>query len=147
MQEITASKIFNYSGGQGWLAYTKFAFMAKVEAKHTYAVLINRSDCRGLLGFAVDAFAPVREVRIMYAVKDYQVHSGTVRSPCFGWSTAQDRQQGTPVIAYALRPARRPVPHRSTNPCQRLFEIGQQIAPVFNARREAHQAVGHARFG
>jgi hypothetical protein len=89
MQEITASKIFNYSGGQGWLAYTKFAFMAKVEAKHTYAVLINRSDCRGLLVFTVDAYTADREVRSRYAVKDYEVHTGTVRSPGLGWSGAR----------------------------------------------------------
>jgi len=49
LQEISASRVFNYSGVQGWPTYTKFAFMAKVEMKHTYAVLINPSDCRGLL--------------------------------------------------------------------------------------------------
>jgi hypothetical protein len=43
LQEITASRVFNYSGAQGSTAYTKFAFMAKVEAKHTYAVLINQT--------------------------------------------------------------------------------------------------------
>jgi hypothetical protein len=65
--------------------------VAKIEPNHTYAVWINRSDCRGLLVFTVDAFTQDREVQISYAVKDCQVHSGTVRSPGFGWSAAQDR--------------------------------------------------------
>jgi len=91
LQEVTAQKVFNYRGVHDWHAYTRFASVAKIEPKHTYAVLINRSDCRGLLVFTVDAFTPDREVRISYAVKAYQVHSGTVRSPGFGWSTAQDR--------------------------------------------------------
>jgi hypothetical protein len=91
LQEITAQKVFNYRGVHDWPAYTRFASVAKIEPKHTYAVLINRSDCRGLLVFTVDAFTPDREVRISYAVKDYQVHSANVRSPGFGWSTAQER--------------------------------------------------------
>jgi hypothetical protein len=91
LQEVTAQKVFNYRGVHDWPAYTRFASVAKIEPKHTYAVLINRSDCRGLLVFTVDAFTPDREVRISYAVKDYQVHTQTVRSPGFGWSAAQDR--------------------------------------------------------
>jgi hypothetical protein len=91
LPEITAQIVFNYRGVHDSPAYTRFASAAKIEPRHTCAVLINRSDCRGLLVFTVDAFTPDREVRISYAVKDYQVRSGTVRSPGFGWSTAQDR--------------------------------------------------------
>jgi len=40
----------------------------------------------------------------------------------------------------------RRAPQRLTQRRQRLFEIGQQVAPVFHAYRDAHQAVGDAGF-
>jgi hypothetical protein len=90
LEEMTAAKVFNYRGVHDWQSYTKFASVAKIEPKHTYAVMINRSDCRGLLVFTVDSHTPDREVKIRYVVKDYEIHTKTERSPGFGWGTSQD---------------------------------------------------------
>lgn len=50
-----------------------FAARANVQVGHTYGVLINKDNVRGLLYFRVTAYVPNQKVDLEYAVMDYQV--------------------------------------------------------------------------
>jgi hypothetical protein len=76
-------------GGRG--LSSNFATAAKVEANHTYAVLLNKSDLRGLFIFTVVDYVRDRKVDLKYAVKQYQVLDVKTQSAGFDW--AQKSQQ------------------------------------------------------
>jgi hypothetical protein len=83
---FTTQKVFNPENVHKSSAYTKFSRTAKVEPNHTYAVLMNTSDHRGLFVFHVVEYAPNERVRIEYDVKSYQVYNkGWAMSPGFDW--------------------------------------------------------------
>jgi hypothetical protein len=62
-----------------------FLRTVRVEAKHTYAVLINKADIRGLFVFSVDQLVPNKSVSLRYAVKEYQLLDTKARSKGFDW--------------------------------------------------------------
>lgn len=57
----------------------------KVVPNHTYAVMLNRSDVRGLFVFTVVSYDPNKSVEIKYAVKAYQITDVKAQSPGFDW--------------------------------------------------------------
>jgi hypothetical protein len=86
LEDLSASRSFNLQRVHRYSAYSKFSKVAKVEAGHTYAVLVNESDKRGLFVFTVAEHVPNKLVRLRYAVKSYQVTpGGRVSSPGFSW--------------------------------------------------------------
>jgi hypothetical protein len=86
MENFTALKVFNPENVHKWSAYTKFSRTVKVEPNHTYAVLMNNSDHRGLFVFHVIEYEPNARVRIEYNVKNYQVYTrGVAMAPGFDW--------------------------------------------------------------
>lgn len=74
-------------------AYSKFSEIVKVEVDHTYAVLINEGDKRGLFVFTVTGYEKNKQVDLSYAVKAYQVmHTSAVESAAgFDWEQKSDR--------------------------------------------------------
>jgi hypothetical protein len=85
LEDASAQVAFNRSGVVG--GNSTFAKDAKVKPKHTYAVLINKGEIRGLFVFTVDEFVPDKSVRLRYAVKEYQVLSTIAQSERFSWDT------------------------------------------------------------
>jgi len=85
LEEVTTSKAFNFPRVHSFDVYSKFTREAKVMPKHTYAVLINKGELRGLFVFSVDSFVPNQKVDLRYAVKEYQVLSERGRSEGFDW--------------------------------------------------------------
>ena len=66
--------------------YAKFANSVKVQPNHTYAVLLNESDKRGLFVFTVIGYVPNEKVELRYAVKSYQITlNGQTISAGFDW--------------------------------------------------------------
>jgi hypothetical protein len=65
--------------------YSKFARSVKLEIDHTYAVLLNKRELRGLFFFTVVGYVPHQKVDLRYAVKKYQILSVTAESPGFDW--------------------------------------------------------------
>ena len=64
----------------------KFARAVKVELNHTYAVLLNASNKRGLFVLTVIDYVPNKMVTLKYAVESYQVTtSAAVSSQGFQW--------------------------------------------------------------
>lgn len=93
LEDISASRSFNLQGLHSFPAYSKFARVVKVEANHTYAVLLNAKDKRGLFVFSVAEYVPNKKVRLRYAVKSYQVTttSGQTSSMGFSWDQKNAR--------------------------------------------------------
>jgi hypothetical protein len=87
LEEVSASRAFNLKRVHSYAEYSKFADTVKVVANHTYAVLLNESDKRGLFIFTVDEYIPNEKVVLRYAVKSYQIMpSGQIRSDGFDWT-------------------------------------------------------------
>ena len=86
LEEVSASRAFNLKQVHSAAAYSRFVQAAKVELNHTYAVLLNGREKRGLLIFTVVSHVPNEKVELRYAVKSYQVvAAGQVVSAGFDW--------------------------------------------------------------
>ena len=86
LEKVAAQFVFNAKGVHSFDLYTKFAKVARVQANHTYAVVLNSSLVRGLFVFTVVNYVPNKRLDLQYAVKDYQVLSVQSQSPGFDWS-------------------------------------------------------------
>ena len=93
LEDISASRAFNVQRVHSFPAYSKFAKAVKVEANHTYAVLLNAMYKRGLFVFTVAEYVPNKKVRLRYAVKSYQLttSSGQTVSVGFSWDQTNAR--------------------------------------------------------
>jgi hypothetical protein len=85
LEDVTAARAFNLERVHSSEFYSKFADQAEVQADHTYAVLINKRDVRGLFVFSVSDYQPNRKVGLRYAVKEYQVMDVRAESKGFDW--------------------------------------------------------------
>jgi hypothetical protein len=91
LEQISASRVFNLKRVHSYTERSKFADAVKVVVNHTYAVLLNNSDKRGLFVFTVDEYVPNEKVVLRYAVKSYQITpSGQIRSEGFDWARANN---------------------------------------------------------
>lgn len=87
LEEVTAAKAFNFKRIHSSDLYSKFAQTAKVEANHTYAILINKSEVRGLFLVSVRSHVPNKAISLRYAVKEYQVLRVRNQAEGFDWSS------------------------------------------------------------
>ncbi|MGB8508777.1 MAG: hypothetical protein WCD76_10250 [Pyrinomonadaceae bacterium] len=87
LEAVSASRAFNLHLIQSYGNYSKFVQTINVELNHTYAVLLNRSNKRGLFVFTVTGYTPNKQVELKYAVKSYEVMTNgqTSKSPDFDW--------------------------------------------------------------
>jgi hypothetical protein len=85
VESLSAHLAFNKQNVHTYPAYSKFARAVKVEANHTYVVLLNKSELRGLFIFTVTRYVPNQRVDLKYAVKEYQVTDVKAQSPGFSW--------------------------------------------------------------
>lgn len=89
LDEVSASSAF-YLRKIG--EHSKFTKSAKVLADHTYAVLLNGKDKRGLFVFRVVNYVPDVKVELEYSVKSYQINSRDITvSPDFDWVKKSER--------------------------------------------------------
>jgi hypothetical protein len=87
LADVSAHKAFNVRNIAGTDNESKFAQSAPVALGHTYVVLLNKSDVRGLFAIRVTAHERNRSVTLQYAVKQYQLLDVTAQSPGFDWGT------------------------------------------------------------
>lgn len=73
LEELSASRAFNLKRVHSWPEYSKFVQSTKVQLDHTYAVLLNKGEIRGLFIFKVVSYVPNESVELKYAVKSYQI--------------------------------------------------------------------------
>jgi hypothetical protein len=65
---------------------TKYVTHVPVKLNHTYAVVLDKSDIRGLFIFTVVGYMLNQSVDLRYAVKNYQVQQTVAGSSGFDWS-------------------------------------------------------------
>lgn len=85
LEEVSAHRVFNMRGVHLFDAYSKFADSVEVKLNHTYAVLLNKNNIRGLFVFTVVEYMPNKRVVLNYAVKSYQVMRAAAQSQGFEW--------------------------------------------------------------
>ncbi len=98
VEEITAHLAFNKRNVHLFDAYSKFARSVKVEAHHTYVVLLNKREIRGLFVFTVTNHDPNQQVELKYAVKEYQLMDVRAQSPGFDWGQSNSAAQTNPTV-------------------------------------------------
>lgn len=92
LADISASRAFNLERVRSYASHSKFVKSMKVQVNHTYAVLLNEADKRGLFVFTVTEHVPNKRVELKYTVKSYQVTlNGQQRSPDFDWQRKSTR--------------------------------------------------------
>lgn len=87
IEELSAHRAFNLKNVHSFDAYSKFAQTVKVQKNHTYAVLLNESDKRGLFVFTVVNYEPNQKVELKYAVKSFQINPNVQVAAGFDWET------------------------------------------------------------
>lgn len=85
IEKVTAHSAFNLRNVHDFPAYTSFAKVARVEKNHTYAVLLNKGEVRGLFIFTVVNYVPNERVDLRYAVKEYQILNVKASASGFDW--------------------------------------------------------------
>jgi hypothetical protein len=83
LEQVTAEAAFNIKMAAGNDSH--FLKDVEVQTGHTYAVVINKSQVRGLFVFKVDDYVPNKQVTLRYAVKVYQLLQRKQQSPGFSW--------------------------------------------------------------
>lgn len=96
LEETTASKAFNWRRIHVFDSYSKFAQAVRVETGHTYALLINKRDVRGLFVFSVVNYEPNKKVELRYAVKEYEIISVSNRAGEFRWDAKNANPPSNP---------------------------------------------------
>lgn len=85
LETISAHKTFNLQNIAREDADTKFTRTAKVVKNHTYAVLLNKGELRGLIVFSVSDYLKNKKVDLKYSVKMYEIFANKIKSPDFDW--------------------------------------------------------------
>ena len=89
---VSASQAFNLRRIAGNENESRFTRSASVALNHTYVVLINKTDVRGLIVFAVTSFEADRGVELDYVVKAYSIQRPLTQSDGFDWERKSDGQ-------------------------------------------------------
>jgi len=106
LEELSAARAFNVQHQHTFPEYSKFARTVKVAAGHTYAVVLNASNRRGLFVFTVTDYLPNKKVSLRYAVKSYQIVSGDRVSSAAGFDW---EKRNSPAKSEVPEPAVTPV--------------------------------------
>lgn len=86
LEDLRTIQAFNVQRLNSPDLFSRFMREAPVEFGHTYAVLINKRDVRGLFYFTVTGYIPNQRLDLSYAVKEYQLLTVSAESPGFDWS-------------------------------------------------------------
>lgn len=70
----------------------QFRVEAPVKLGHTYALILNKGDFRGLLFFTVKGHLPNERLDLSYVVKHYESLTTVGQSPGFDWTKRNSQQ-------------------------------------------------------
>ena len=85
LEDLKAEQVFNVQRVHSPELFSRFTMEVQPEIGHCYAVLINRSDARGMFYFTVTGYIPNERLDLRYVVKDYQLLKKYAESPGFDW--------------------------------------------------------------
>lgn len=86
LEDLRTDQAFNVQRVSSPDLFSRFVRQMPVQLGHTYAVLINKSEIRGLFYFTVTGYTPNQRLDLSYTVKEYQILSVTAESPGFDWN-------------------------------------------------------------
>ncbi|HEX8177273.1 MAG TPA: hypothetical protein VF543_19450 [Pyrinomonadaceae bacterium] len=86
LERVTAHNAFNLRNVNTPGDFTRFVKTVQVVEGHTYAVLLNKSEVRGLFIFTVVNHVQNQRVLLRYAVKEYQIMGAKASAEGFDWS-------------------------------------------------------------
>jgi hypothetical protein len=90
LEDLKAEQVFNVQRVHSPELFSRFTMEVQPEIGHCYAVLINRSDARGIFYFTVTGYIPNERLDLRYVVKDYQLVRMYAESPGFDWEKRSD---------------------------------------------------------
>lgn len=85
LENLSVQLLFNTRNVNSFDLYSKFAQSVEVRPNHTYAVLINGSEIRGMFVFTVTGYVPNKKLELKYAVKHYMIVEEKAHSPGVDW--------------------------------------------------------------
>ena len=84
LEDLRADQAFNVRRNS-MEPLLKFTSEAQVELGHTYAVLVNKADERGLFYVTITGYLQNERLDLRYSVKEFRLTTTTARSPGFDW--------------------------------------------------------------
>jgi hypothetical protein len=90
IEDLKAEQVFNVQRVHSPELFSRFTMEVQPEIGHCYAVLINRSDARGMFYFTVIGYIPNERLDLRYVVKDFQLLHVYAESPGFDWGKRSD---------------------------------------------------------
>lgn len=93
LTNLSAQTAFNIKDLGGYDNESKFVRSLPVVLGHTYVVLLNKSDVRGLFLVKVITYERNKSVTIQYAVKQYQRIQVLDKSDGFDWVAASNSDE------------------------------------------------------
>jgi hypothetical protein len=90
IEDLKAEQVFNVQRVHSPELFSHFTMEVQPEIGHCYAVLINRSDARGMFYFTVTGYIPTERLDLRYVVKDYQLLHVYAESLGFDWGKRSD---------------------------------------------------------
>ncbi len=91
LEDVSAHLALNMRNVHSFDVYTKFALNVSVQPNHSYAVVLNKNEVRGLFVFTVTDYVPNKKVALRYVIKSYQVTHIIDQSPRFNWERKNSR--------------------------------------------------------
>jgi hypothetical protein len=85
LEDLKADQALNVQRVHSLDLYSRFTSEVEPEIGHVYAVLINKTEARGLFYFTVTGYIPNERLDLRYSVKQYQLISLRAQSPGFDW--------------------------------------------------------------
>lgn len=85
LEDLKADQAFNLQRVHSQELYSRFTSEVEPEVGHVYAVVLNKTDSRGLFYFTVTGYIPNERLDLRYSVKQYQLMSLRAQSPGFDW--------------------------------------------------------------
>ena len=85
LEDLNAAQAFNVQRVNSAALYSRFSSEVQPVTGHTYAVLINKGEERGLFYFTITGYIPNERLDLRYAVKEYQLLELRTQSPGFDW--------------------------------------------------------------
>ena len=80
IEELTAEKVYNFHVFDTPENYSQFTGWIRPVLGHTYALLMNRGDVRGLVFFTITGHEQNQKLELRYVVRQYELYTYKARA-------------------------------------------------------------------
>ena len=86
LEDLRTIQAFNVQRLHVQNLYSRFTGQIEPDLGHTYALLIDRRDERGLVYFTITGYVPNQRLDLRYVVKHFELMRVVAESPGFDWN-------------------------------------------------------------